>query len=192
MEENGLTLLKQEMQCEEVNIKVNAIHRLKTIIMSLELNDVTNQLIPYLKELISTEDDEVLFAIAEELGKVFDLLTDRTLFLSLLEDLSREDETVVRDMAAQSLCKISEQLGDAEMMNVFCPIVIKLAQSEWFTGRISSCQLFYPCYHRAGQQKERLRKKFIELCNEDTPMIRRACAARLGDFSTKLEKQHVL
>ena len=77
-------------------------------------------------------------------------------------------------------------------MNIFCPTVIKLAQSEWFTGRVSSCQLFYPCYHRAGQQKERLRKKFIELCNEDTPMIRRACAARLGMFSTKLDKSHVL
>jgi hypothetical protein len=29
-----------------------------------------------------------------------------------------------------------------------------------------------------------LRKKFIELCNEDTPMIRRACASKLGLFST--------
>lgn len=123
---------------------------------------------------------------------MFDLTTDKTLFLPLLEDLARQDETVVRDRAAESLTKVSSELGDAEMMNVFCPIVIKLAQSEWFTGRISSCRLFTPCYHRAGQQKERLRKKFIELCNEDTPMIRRACASRLGDFSTKLEKQHVL
>lgn len=40
--------------------------------------------------------------------------------------------------------------------------------------------------------KEKLRKKFIELCNEDTPMIRRACASKLGSFATQLEKQHVL
>lgn len=32
----------------------------------------------------------------------------------------------------------------------------------------------------------------MELCQEDTPMIRRACAARLGEFSTQLEKQHVI
>ena len=35
MDEDGLTLLKQEMQCEEIHIKVNAIHRLKTVIHSL-------------------------------------------------------------------------------------------------------------------------------------------------------------
>jgi len=47
-------------------------------------------------------------------------------------------------------------------------------------------------YTRSNAQKERLRKKFIELCQEDTPMIRRACASRLGEFSTFLEKQHVI
>jgi hypothetical protein len=56
------------MICEEIHIKVNAIHRLKTIMMSLGDQETTNQLIPYLKELISTEDDEVLYAIAEEIG----------------------------------------------------------------------------------------------------------------------------
>lgn len=71
-------------------------------------------------------------------------------------------------------------------------MVIRLAQAEWFTGRVSSCALFYHAYSRSGAQKERLRKKFMELCQEDTPMIRRACAARLGQFSTQLEKQHVI
>jgi hypothetical protein len=56
------------MVCEEIHIKVNAIHRLRTVILSIEPSDVVDGLIPYLKELIKTEDDEVLFAIAEELG----------------------------------------------------------------------------------------------------------------------------
>ena len=101
-------------------------------------------------ELIKTEDDEVLFAIAEELGKVFTLISDKTVFLSLLEQLARMDETVVRDQAAKSLTIISENLSDAEIQNVFAPLVIKLAQGEWFTGRVSSCQLFSTCYEQAG------------------------------------------
>jgi hypothetical protein len=40
--------------------------------------------------------------------------------------------------------------------------------------------LFYPAYSRAGPRKEQLRKLFIELVNEDTPMIRRACASKIG------------
>jgi len=97
MEDNGLTLLKQEMQNEEVHIKVNAIHRLKTVILSIGKEDTLAQLIPYIDDLIKVEDDEVLFAIAEELGKIFVLIDDKTVFLPQLETLAKQDETVVRE-----------------------------------------------------------------------------------------------
>ena len=32
---NALALLKEEMSTEEIHLKVNAIHRLKTVIMSI-------------------------------------------------------------------------------------------------------------------------------------------------------------
>jgi serine/threonine-protein phosphatase 2A regulatory subunit A len=83
-------------------------------------------------------------------------------------------------------------LSDAEIQNNFAPMVIKLATGEWFTGRVSSCSLFFPAYSRSGPQKEKLRKKFVELCNEDTPMIRRACASKIGIFATQLEKPHLI
>ena len=100
MEENGLSLLRQEMQNEEIHIKVNAIHRLKTVIMSIGPEDTHSQLLPYIEQLIAEEDDEVLFAIAEELGKVFSLIADKTVFLPQLEALAKKDETVVRQQAA--------------------------------------------------------------------------------------------
>jgi len=119
----------------------------------------------------------------------------------LLESLCKESETVVREEATKSLRNISKSLMDAEIQNVFAPLVVKLAQLEsgatqgdgtrgvqGFTGKTSSCSLFTACYQRAGPQKEKLRKKFIELCNEDTPMIRRACANQLGEFATQLDK----
>merc|ERR1711990_1416149 len=127
MEENGLSLLKQEMACEEIHVKVNAIHRSKTVILSIGEQETVQQFIPYLNELIKTEDDEVLFAIAEEIGECFNLHPDKTLFLETLETLARSDETVVREMAAKSLTIISECLSDAEIQNVFAPLVIKLA-----------------------------------------------------------------
>jgi len=34
------------------------------------------------------EDDEVLFAIAEEIGNIFGLISDNTTFLPILEDLA--------------------------------------------------------------------------------------------------------
>ncbi len=78
---DALALLKEEMETEEVHLKVNAIHRLKTVILCIGIEDTIKKLIPYLESmniitfnftgLIEKEDDEVLFAIAEELGKVW-------------------------------------------------------------------------------------------------------------------------
>lgn len=35
-------------------------------------------------------------------------------------------------------------------------------------------------------------RKFSELCNEETPMVRRAVAKRIGDFAKSLEKEYVI
>lgn len=40
-------------------------------------------------DLIKSEDDEVLFAVAEELGKIFLLINDKTVFLPSLEALAK-------------------------------------------------------------------------------------------------------
>ena len=165
------------MEADEIHFKVNAIHRMKTIITALGTDDTMKKLLPLLENYVNTECDEVTFLIAEELGKVYDLLPDRTAFLPLLETLARSDETVVREQATKSLTTISKMLTDAEIQNLFSAMVIRLGHSDWFPGRISACYLFYPAYTRAGSQKEKLRKKFVELCNEDTPMVRRAGAA---------------
>ena len=50
----------------------------------------------------------MLFAIAEEIGKVFHLIGDKTIFLPLLEQLAESDETVVREEAVKSLTSISK------------------------------------------------------------------------------------
>ena len=51
--EDGLKLLQQEMQNEEINIKVNAIHRMQTVICSIDNSAVTGELIPYLDSKFS-------------------------------------------------------------------------------------------------------------------------------------------
>jgi len=135
MEENGLSLLQQEMSNEEVHVKVNAIHRLKTVILNMGVDDTISKVIPYLKDLISSEDDEVLFAIAEEIRRIFLLIPDNTIFLPLLEELASQSETVVREEAAKSLNAISKELSDAEIQNYYAPLVIKLAAGEWFPQR---------------------------------------------------------
>ena len=100
--------------------------------------------------MIAEQDDEVLFAIAEELGSIWALLPDKCAFLPLLETLASSDETVVREQATASLTTICKNLNDEDIQNVFCPLVIRLASAEWFTGRVSAIALFYHAYPRAN------------------------------------------
>jgi hypothetical protein len=46
---NALDLLKEEMETEEVHLKVNAIHRLKTVILSIGVDDTVKKLYTYLE-----------------------------------------------------------------------------------------------------------------------------------------------
>ena len=50
--EDGLSLLKLEMQNEEIHLRVNAIHRLTTVIYSIGADKTLKDLIPYLEELV--------------------------------------------------------------------------------------------------------------------------------------------
>lgn len=52
---NPLELLKEEMETEEIHLKVNVIHRLKTVIMILGVDDTVKKLIPYLESKIPTK-----------------------------------------------------------------------------------------------------------------------------------------
>ena len=46
---NPLELLKEEMDTDEIHLKVNVIHRLKTIILSIGPDETVKKLLPYLE-----------------------------------------------------------------------------------------------------------------------------------------------
>ena len=115
---DALALLKEELETEEVHLKVNAIHRLKTVILCIGPDETVKKLIPYLESKHLIADTRAQASLrrkmmkcslrsqrsSERSGKpsnalnlVRELLPDKTTFLNLLESLARVDETVVRE-----------------------------------------------------------------------------------------------
>ena len=45
---NALDLLKEEMETDEIHLKDNVIHRLKTIILAIGVDDTLKKLVPYI------------------------------------------------------------------------------------------------------------------------------------------------
>ena len=46
---NALDLFKEEMETEEIHLKVNVIHRMKTIILAIGVDETIKKFIPYLE-----------------------------------------------------------------------------------------------------------------------------------------------
>uniref|UniRef100_A0A2K6G3A9 Protein phosphatase 2 scaffold subunit Abeta n=1 Tax=Propithecus coquereli TaxID=379532 RepID=A0A2K6G3A9_PROCO len=109
-----------------------------------------------------------------------------------LESLATVEETVVRDKAVESLRQISQEHTPIALEAHFVPLVKRLASGDWFTSRTSACGLFSVCYPRASHAvKAEIRQHFRSLCSDDTPMVRRAAASKLGEFAKVLELDSV-
>ncbi|KAF1332530.1 Serine/threonine-protein phosphatase, partial [Globisporangium splendens] len=188
-----IALLTEELKSDEVETRIKAMRRLRTVAQALGADRTRSELLPFLQE--ATEDeDEVLVALAEELGGFVELIggaQHASILVEPLEVLAGVEETVVRDRAVESLQKVAAVAPNAG--DVFVPLVKKLTEGDWFTSRVSACSLFasvYPKLTESGKKKE-LRDFFQVLCNDDTPMVRRAAASNIGKFASTLEKEHL-
>lgn len=92
-----------ELRSEDVQLRLNAIHSIPTIALALGPDRSRTELIPFLQDSIDDED-EVLLAVAEELGRNFeDYIGGKQHahhLLGPLEHLSTVEETLVRDKAS--------------------------------------------------------------------------------------------
>lgn len=194
-----------ELRSEDVQLRLNAIRRVSTIALALGPDRARDELIPFLQESVDDED-EVLLALADELGKNFEEYIGGKeyahVLLGPLENLSAVEETLVRDkvrfnpeiylvtnsyhvfnalQAAESITKIAAVLTPQQIEQFYIPLLNRLSHGEWFTSRTSSAALYAPVYSKVSAPvQEELRKGFAALGSDDTPMVRRAAAKWLG------------
>lgn len=125
-------------------MRLNSIKKLSTIALALGVERTRKELIPFLTETIYDED-EVLLALAEQLGTFIPLVGGPEYahcLLPPLESLSTVEETVVREKAVDSLRAVAQQHSSQDLETHFVPLVQRLAAGDWFTSRTSACGLF--------------------------------------------------
>jgi len=193
-----IAILIDELKNEDVEIRLNSIRRLGTIAVALGVERTRLELIPFLTEQIEDED-EVLSVLADELGNFVDHVggpDHAAALLAPLEQLSCTEETVVRNKAVESLIKIAKQMKPDAVAGPFVSVLRNLAKGDWFTSRISACGLFAVTYEStaalqtpaAAAVLQEVRSLYIELCSDETPMVRRAVSSHFGEFAKVVEK----
>ncbi|KAG6884786.1 hypothetical protein C0992_005768 [Termitomyces sp. T32_za158] len=191
-----IAILMDELRSEDVQLRLNAIHSIPTIALALGPDRARAELVSFLQESVDDED-EVLLALAEELGRNFhEYIGGKEyahVLLGPLENLSSVEETLVRDKAAESITKIAAVLSQAQLEGYYIPLVKRLSSGEWFTSRTSSASLYSAVYARVSSTiQDELRTGFTALSIDDTPMVRRAAAKWLGPLLTHLSQNHLL
>ena len=189
-----IAVLIDELRNEDVQLRLNSIKKLSTIAVALGIERTRNELIPFLTDTVDDED-EVLWALAEQLGTFLSLVGGPEYahcLLPPLESLATVEETVVREKAVESLVAVAEQHSQADCETHFVPLVKRLSQGDWFTSRASACGLYTVAYKLSSSSVQgELRQHFRALCSDDTPMVRRAAASRLGQFAKVLPLEFV-
>jgi serine/threonine-protein phosphatase 2A regulatory subunit A len=191
-----IALLVDEMKSEDIETRVNAMKRLKTIAVALGNERCRTELIPFLTDQVE-DDDEVLLVMAQELGEFVDLVGGppyAVCLVELLGALATVEETVVREQAVKSARRVIEVLSPNNVVTHVVPVIDRLTNGDWFTARVSACGLFGSAYKRLtdAENKAALRRLFAQLCNDDTPMVRRAAAHNLGGFATEVEPGSIM
>uniref|UniRef100_A0A914WW71 Protein phosphatase 2A regulatory subunit n=1 Tax=Plectus sambesii TaxID=2011161 RepID=A0A914WW71_9BILA len=127
-----IAVLIDELRNEDVQLRLNSIRKLSTIALALGVERTRNELIPFLTDTIYDED-EVLLALAEQLGNFTPLVGGPEhvhCLLPPLENLATVEETVVRDKAVDSLRNIADKHSSTALEEHFIPMLKRLATGE--------------------------------------------------------------
>ena len=154
---------------------------------------IISEFIPYIQKIISTEEDEVLLAISEELPRFKAVLDGKqmTAVLPLFLSLLGCEETVVRESTVEGLRKLVPSFTDEQVQKDLIPMVVNISNGEAFQFKVSACYLIRICYPKAGKEKEKLVNLYFKLCDDDTPIIKRTAAKEFGPLCLIIEKDTV-
>lgn len=190
-----IAVLIEELKNENTQKRLNSIRNLDKIAVALGPDRTRNELIPFLTESID-DDDEVLLALAEELGRFVAFVGGEAhahCLLQPLETLAGVEETVVREKTVESLLLVGESFADEQFGSHYIDMLKRLCTGDWFTSRVSSCGLFAIAYDKVRDAgvREMLRSQFNTLCRDETPMVRRAAASSIGKLAKHLEPEYL-
>merc|ERR1719265_2751417 len=153
---NPLDFFKEEVWSDSAATKIGAVNRLNLIASALGPTRTVSELIPYMVQVSQEEplcnDEEFLFSMAKQYAVLSDYINGQDeMLIAPLEHLATQEETVIRDQAVASLCKIVE-VKSTLVPEHLVPTLQRLATKSdyFFTARVSACALFPTCYKHAS------------------------------------------
>jgi serine/threonine-protein phosphatase 2A regulatory subunit A len=171
-----------------LTVRAAAFEKIDIIAKALGEQRTRDELIPFLTEFVDDED-EVLTILASKLGDLLELIggpEHMHLLLVSLEALVVVEEITVRNKALEVVNNVASLMSVGTVREYMMPLLKRLATSFWFTSRISSCALFCAIHEQFNKEnkqdnsRDALKEMYIRLCEDETPMVRRAACTNVA------------
>jgi serine/threonine-protein phosphatase 2A regulatory subunit A len=188
---NPLQLFKDELANEEISVRVNAVRRLPTVVTALGSNSAAfGQLLAFLDNLIATsDDDEVLFGLAEAIHALVEYVEPQQL-LPLLERLLAIEETIVREKSVEAFTYMVKRLSRHEIASLIIPSVSRMALSQSFSIKMSALNIITEIFPLLNpEEKVGILDKINTLFAEESLILRRNLANKLGKICKYISKE---
>ena len=177
--------------------RIKAVKRLPDVTAALGIEKTLEMLIPLLDRKITedVDEDEMMLAVSGLLGKLVPAVGGAANAMVLFEPLlklSKVEETLVRESATRSIIAVTDVIvhpTEAQAKMASDGLTSMYSDTECFFSKLSACAITPPVYRicrAAGSPEEQLkemRSTFAEAVVDETPMIRRAAAAAIGELA---------
>jgi len=185
-----IAVLIHELRSDDQLLRRNAMRQMSTIATALGEERTRSELIPFLQELVEddSEDPQMLILLCEELGRAVPLVggpEHAHCLLGPLEDLAVIEEQVVRETAVAALKDLAKGMPEEHLSGPFLALIQRMTGRESFTSKVSACGLVPVALGRVSKElQDDLLPKYLSLCTDGTPMVRRAAASVLCEVLT--------
>lgn len=193
MEVDPVELMLHELDQEPLYIRVNAMNRLPIVAQTLgDSAPNKGRLLGLLTNVLDSEDhEEVLMAMANALGKLAGYFRLKMIFI--LERLVRIDETEIRQCTANVYRALAPQLTANEIKQVLVPNIEKVADTKHPPTKVAALLIIMAVFGCcAPAEKKKLTIKINAFFKEDSLLLRRALASKLGELSFHMGKSEVV
>ncbi len=184
-----MTLIIDQLKNENRNIRYFCINNLNTVAELLGPSRTEEELLPLILDyIINFEDnEEILSKLTLKLFELTNFISNKNNITSILrglELLAGNDDENVRQNATDNLCKLIRISDDKIIQNEVFPLMQRLIQND-IKSKISCCYLFPLVYQKLNCEntKQELFQVFNEISREDSPSVRRAAAANIGELA---------
>jgi len=193
-----LDVLKEDLADDQIEVQLDAVRNMRTIVLALGPERASSQLMQFLEqhcfpiEVQAAKSPETYsnvkaLACKEEVMREIAVVIDGSLVphfggseragktvIPFLEKLAMVEETVIREAAVNSIVDVAKAMDPKHHDTFLMPVITHLTEGDWWTSRFSGASLAPLMYGllSSPKSKEQILDIVLRLCKDEMPMVR--------------------